>query len=258
MYHRVILDERASPSFRNGTPEMNQPYVEMTYKIPPAGVRRLLFRAVGNIALSVLAAFFAVWYAVRRENDLASLRFSYAITALLVIVVGIPAFFKLRRRLNSFRLAVREDSILLSQHGSPELLVKRNEISRVEEKARSGITIRVRGQESVPRIPVEIAGYSDIRNHLASWGPIVTKFLGGTYLSLVVATTAMVLLLRSQNFRFVLSAGSVLLVCIVLGLMKVQQDSGTDKYTRLVIGGLVLVTALVLTLKVVFILGSPR
>ena len=55
---------------------MTQPFSGKTYQIPLAIFRRLLFRGVGITALSVLAGFFAFWYAVRCENDPASLRFS--------------------------------------------------------------------------------------------------------------------------------------------------------------------------------------
>lgn len=257
----VYCVENLAVASLTGPSVMTQALLGKTYQIPLAGVRRLLVRAVGTTAVCVLAGFFAVWYAVREENDPAGLRFSYGITTLLFAAVGIPLLLKFRRKLKSFRLLLQEDAILRSQDGSPELLVKRNEVSRVEEKLPLGLTIRVKGQDTVLRIPAEVAGYSEIRNHLASWGPVVRTFFGGidsALSSLVVTSAAMAVLLRSQNLWFVLPTSAVLLVGLVLGLMKIQQDHSKDRYSRFVIGGLVLVTALVLTFRVVLILGSRR
>lgn len=239
---------------------MTQTYPSKTYQIPHAGVRRLLFRAVGATGLSLLAGFFAVWYAVRSENDPTSLRFSYGTTTLLAIALGIPALLKFRKKLKSFRLVLQEDAILRCQDGSPEVLVKRNEIVRVEEKSSFGLTIRVKGQDKVLRIPAEVAGYLEIRDHLASRGPVVRKFFGGMYFVLLalIATTVMALLFGSQNFWFVFPTSAALLVCLVLAAMKTQQDPGTGRYSRLVVCGLALVTVLVLTFKVVLTLGYRK
>jgi hypothetical protein len=240
---------------------MTQTYPSKTYQIPLAGVRRLLFRAVGAIGLSLLAGFFAVWYAVRSENDPTSLRFSYGTPTLHAIALGIPALLKFRKKLKSFRLVLQEDAILRCQDGSPDVLVKRNEIVRVEEKSSFGLTIGVEGQDKVLRIPAEVAGYLEIRDHLASRGPVVRKFFGGMYFvlfALIATTPVMALLFGSQNFWFVFPTSAALLVCLVLAAMKTQQDPGTDRYSRLVVCGLALVTALVLTFKVVLTFGYRK
>jgi hypothetical protein len=240
---------------------MTQTPLSRSYQIPLAGVRRLLFRAVGATGLSLLAGFFALWYAVRSENDPTSLRFSYGTTTLLAIALGIPALLKFRNKLKSFRLVLQEDSILRCQDGWPDVLVKRNEIVRVEEKSSFGLTIRVKGRDKVLRIPAEVAGYLEIRDHLASWGPVVRKFFGGIYsvmFALIPTTAVMALLFGSQNSWFVFPTSAALLVCLVVAAMKTQQDPGTDRYSRLVVCGLVLVAALVLTFKVVLTLGYRK
>jgi uncharacterized membrane protein len=106
----------------------------------------------------------------------------------------------------------------------------------------------------VLRIPAEVTGNSEIRNHLASWGRVVRKFFAGissVLPSLVVTSAGMAVLLRSQNLWFVLPTSAVPLVFLVLGLMKIQHHPSKDRYSRFVMSGLVLVTALVLTFKVV-------
>ena len=76
--------------------------------------------------------------------------------------------------------------------------------------------------------------------------------------ALIATTAAMALLFGSQNFWFVFPTSAALLVCPVLAAMKTQQDPGTDRYSRLVVCGLALVTALVLTFKVVLTFGYRK
>jgi hypothetical protein len=90
-------------------------------------------------------------------------------------------------------------------------------------------------------MPTEVAGYSEIRNHLGAWGPVVRKFRGGIYSvlsSLVLTSAGMAVLLGSQNLWFVLPTSTALLVCLVLGLMKIQQDPSSDRFSRFVMGGM--------------------
>jgi hypothetical protein len=211
-----------------------------TYTLAPGGFaarkKRLIIQCLIIYTIAVLAGLYLVL-----RNDLASP------TALITLAINIPLFavlilvvlrrgIKLQREAwASYRLTIDQDSITRQQAQLPDLTLRRDQITRIEELPSSGLLIRTAEPRISISVPLGLTGYADVQAHLTSWQPIsVSVYKTPLRLFLLclglamVPIAALVIVVISDSLPLVVTAGLVLVGIMGWSLIAIQRSPNVD------------------------------
>jgi hypothetical protein len=211
-----------------------------TYTLAPDGFaarkKRLIIQSLTLYTIAVLAGLY-----LALRNDLASPN------AMITLAIDIPLFavlilFVLRRGIKlqreawaSYRLTIDQDTITRQQARLPDLTLRRDQITRIEELPGSGLLIRTTEPRIYISVPLGLTGYADIQAHLASWQPIsVSAYKTPLRLFLLCLGLAMapiaalVIVVISDSLPLVVAAGLVLVGIMGWSLIAIQRSPNVD------------------------------
>jgi hypothetical protein len=164
-----------------------------------------------------------------------------AIPIMLVsIIIGIRRALKiLEETLKSYQLLVSSDSVVKRQGRLPDVEVRREQITSVEEKPGTGLFIRTADKKSFINVPEGLEGVDELKETLSEWRPadsiISSKgreplLLAAALLSFGLAFATMWL---STNLALVMAAGIFVIVYLVWGSVVLHRRRDIDARLKL-------------------------
>ncbi len=108
-------------------------------------------------------------------TDVAAWLITFGIFA--VLYGSVAVFFtvmnvkKARKRYESFELFLAEDLITRKQFNMPEIRIRREEVTRVQEVQEKGFIVRTGDPVNLLWVPDELIGYEDVTRTLLQWAP---------------------------------------------------------------------------------------
>lgn len=210
-----------------------------TYRISPEGVERLArTRTVWVFVFLVLFIVLLVLTSgqsadqARRERLVAG----GWVLIVAVLVASLIARKRLQKRWSSYRLQFDENKILRWQEGLEPMRLERREITKVEEVRGTGLTLRTNARLRLLFIPVDLAGYREVREIISRWQtPQALGFL--TRASRTGLQTGLVLLYfaswlictRSGNVAVVVPSALLSYGLLALGLIDQHRNPNVPK-----------------------------
>jgi len=221
-----------------------------TYRVSPEGVERLAWtRTIWVFVFLVLFIVLLVFTSGRSADQ--SQRERMVAGGWVAIASGVVGSLiarkRLQRRWSSYRLQFGEDNILRLQEGLEPMRLDRSEITKVEEVRGTGLTLRTNARLRLLFIPVDLAGYEEVRDIISRWQtPQALAFL--TRASRTALQVGWVLLYfaswlictRSGNVAVVVPSALFSYGLLALGLWDHQRNPNLTKHQKVIIWVLLL------------------
>ncbi len=205
-----------------------------TYQISPEGVERLAWTRTVWVCVFVVLFIVLLVFASGQSAD-QDQRQRLVVGGWIAIVSALIAIFmggkRLKRQWASYRLRFGEDNILRLREGLEPMRLDRIEITKVEEVRGTGLTLRTNARLRRLFIPVDLAGYEEVRDIISRWQtPQTLTFL--TRASRTGLGVGLVLLCfaswqicaRSGNVAVVVPSALLFYGLVALGLLDHQRS----------------------------------
>jgi hypothetical protein len=205
-----------------------------TYKLTDAFFAHLRLRVLLLVIPLVLLAVGGGWFAAGADTDPTTL---IPFGLLVGATVAFSLWRGLRRQLASFRtlrIELTEDSIVRTQENYPPLELRWAEVVGVFETPGKGITVRGRGSEQFLFLPRTLERFEDLRERVNALRPLEVRASSRQgYLVLVAAVVTvlvvLVVLARAQTPAYVLPAGTLLIVGMVVCDRLIRRSQHVDE-----------------------------
>ncbi len=143
-----------------------------TYRISPEGVERLAWRhRVWIFVFVVLLIFLLVFTSGQSANQAQRQRdvVGGCIVIVLALIGSLLGGQMFQRRWSSYKLRFGDDNILRLRKDLEPMRLDRREITKVEEVRGRGLSLRTNARLRLLFIPVELAGYEEVRDIISKW-----------------------------------------------------------------------------------------
>jgi len=142
----------------------------MNYRLPEETIKRL----VNDRLIRTVITYAFIYALVVVVVEARGIEISPVIMVVLAVVYGVmivSSFFKMRRTMAALSITLNDDAISMNLPGVLASEVRRDEVTRIEERPKHALVVHGPGKRAVG-VPVMIAGYDEIRATLATWHPI--------------------------------------------------------------------------------------
>jgi len=142
----------------------------MDYRLPDDAVKRLIYQRIVRMAITY-AFIFAIAMLVVFSRGIDPSPFILGFLGVVYAVMIVIAIFKMRRQMAALSISLTDDTISMAVPGLLASAVRRDEVTRIEERPGQGLAVHGRDKRVVG-VPSMIGGYDEIRAALAQWRPI--------------------------------------------------------------------------------------
>lgn len=203
----------------------------MEYRFPDDAVNRLIYQRIVRLAITY-AIFFAIALLVLffRGFELSPLILGFM--AVIYAAMIVMAFFKMRKQMKALAITLTGDAISMTVPGLLASEVRRDEVTRIEERPEQGLAVHGRDKRIAVGVPWMIDGYADIRSALVQWRPIepAVPNRGGWKGTLavfgVLAGWASTYLFEDP--RLVIPIGSLVVIALLASLVLIWRNKMID------------------------------
>ncbi len=148
-----------------------------------------------------------------------------------------------RRAVKSYRIVLDGEELIRVLHGFPNVVIRQDEITTIEERAEQGLVIRTNDPRKVIGVPVTLEGYDELRNLLANVCPIEFRSPNAgrremmwriMWLATIMIVTFLAFFVTffSNNRYAVAPAALFLTVLLVGGGILIQRSPIVDRSTK--------------------------
>ncbi len=142
----------------------------MNYRFPDDAIKRLVNDRLIRTAITY-AFIYAIVVVVVEAQGIEVAPLMMAFLAVIFVVMLVINFFKMRKTMAALSITLNDDAISMNVPGLLASEVRREEVTRIEERPKQALVVHGPGKRAVG-VPVMIEGYDEIRAALATWRPI--------------------------------------------------------------------------------------
>jgi len=220
----------------------------MNYRIPYDVVGRLATDRFIRTAITYVFIY-AITVVVAEARGLEVSPPTMALLAVVFVVMIVISFFKVRRTMAALSITLNDDTISMNVPGVLASEVRRDEVTRIEERPKQALVVHGPGKRAVG-VPAMIGGYDEIRAALATWHPIEaaqpSRFNLRRMLTTIAALGGWAATYLFDDPRVVIPIGSLLVIALLASVVIVWRNKVVDiRHKRLMLWVLMPVFALV-------------
>lgn len=213
-----------------------------TYQLDPQalapqrrrGLRRTLPIYLGGGAIALAAANRGDF----SEAGIIGLIVGGAVALLIATLLIWAGLRSLSAQWASYELTLGEDSVARHVARLPDLSIRRDQVTAIEEYPGTGLAIRTADRRAHIVIPCGLLGYDQVRAELASWMPIVAKQGQSALLLRCLGAAALpllgiVALSLAQSTLVVAALGAILVVGALWLAISIQRSALYQRWFKL-------------------------
>jgi len=220
----------------------------MNYRFPDDEIKRLVNDRLIRSAITY-AVMYAIIVIVVEAQGVEGSPFIMAFLAAIFVVMIVISFFKMRRMMAALSITLNDDAISMNVPGVLASEVRRDEVTRIEERPAQALVVHGPGKRVVG-VPAKISGYDEIRAALATWRPIEPAKPDRLNLKRLLVTIAVLggwtATYLFDDPRVVIPIGSLVAIGLLASSVIVWRNKMIDaRYKRMMLWALMPVFALI-------------
>jgi hypothetical protein len=201
------------------------------------GIATAIFGVALGVGIPAIAGSVPIWFVVS-----------------LLPLFALIFYFSFRRALgrleenwSSYQLLVGSDTIVRKQVRLPDLEIHRDQVTKLQEKAGTGLFIKAQEKRLSIYVPATLEGYDELRDLLSHWGgpgktSSTNSFSSSLQILAVVSFGAgFAIMWLSKNLALIITAGAYVIVYMLWASILLRQRKDIDPRLKLSIWKIVII-----------------